>query len=94
MKRATKVSIEQDLRCYIRTFGNEQYILEEDEKIITRQILQNYSTVYCYSNINKFGRKVYSVNSARTHKQFAEVYVRSATPAQIVGAPLNENKLR
>lgn len=76
MKNATKAIIERDLTPFIRTLEDERYILENDVTVITYQILRAYSNVYCHSEINKFGRKVYSINSARTHKPFLEVYVR------------------
>ena len=81
MKNATKAIIERDLTSFIRTLENERYILEDDVTVITYQILRNYSNVYCHSETNKLGRKVYSINSARTHKPFIEVYVRE-TPVE------------
>ena len=82
MKRATAASIEHDLVLFIRTYGSERYILAEDEKAITEHTLRTYSNVYCHSAINKFGRTVYSINSARAHRKFIEVYVRDTIPSE------------
>ena len=83
MKNATKAVIERDLSPFIRTCGSERYILEKDIDVITYQILHDYPNVYCHSEINKFDRKVYSINSARTHKKFIEVYVRDTIPSEL-----------
>lgn len=82
MKIATKAMLERDLERFTRTYGSERYILEDDAKTITEQTLRTYSNVYCYSDINKFGRKVYSINSVRAHKKFIEVYVRNDIPSE------------
>ena len=83
MKRVTVAALERDLSQFIRTFGSERYILEKDVAFITCQTLHTYQNVYCHSEINKFGRKVYSINSARAHKKFVEVYVRNTIPSEL-----------
>ena len=83
MKNATKAMLERDLSPFIRTCGSERYILEKDIAVITYQILHAYQNVYCHSEINKFGRKVYSVNSARARKKFVEVYVRDTILSEL-----------
>ena len=83
MRRTTTASLERDLNQFIRIFGNESYILEKDIDVITYHILHDYPNVYCHSEINKFGRRVYSINSARTHKKFIELYVRDTAPSEL-----------
>ena len=76
MKHATIAMLKRDLAPFIRTCGNEHYILEKDIAVITYQVLHAYPNVYCHTEVNKVGQKVYSINSARAHKKFIEVYVR------------------
>lgn len=83
VKKATTASLERDLSQFFRTSGSERYILEKDIDVITYQTLHTYQNVYCHSEINAFGRKVYSINSARAHKKLIEVYVRDTIPTEL-----------
>ena len=79
MKRATSASVKRDLKPFIRTCGSERYILEDDARTITEQTLRTYSNVYCHS-----------INSARAHKKFVEVYVRDTIPSELPWTPWNK----